>query len=92
MQYRNYMEVIVEEKMDEVLSQYPGCCTCEQCRQDIAVISLNNLHPRYVSTENGQVFVRIEEMNSQAEIEVIRQLVQAVETVMAHPHHGGKNA
>ncbi|MBQ3970660.1 MAG: late competence development ComFB family protein, partial [Selenomonadaceae bacterium] len=57
-----------------------------------AVIALNNLHPRYVSTEKGQVFVRIEEMNSQAEIEVIRQLVQAVETVMAHPHHGGKNA
>ncbi|MBQ1335396.1 MAG: late competence development ComFB family protein, partial [Selenomonadaceae bacterium] len=61
-------------------------------RQDIAVIALNNLHPRYVSTEKGQVLVRIEEMNSQAEIEVIRQLVQAVETVMAHPHHGGKNA
>ena len=87
MEYKNYMEVIVEEKMDEILKQYPSCCTCEQCRHDIAVIALNHLHPRYVSTEKGQVFARIEEMTSRSEIEVIRQLIQAVETVMAHPRH-----
>ena len=88
MEYKNYMEVIVEEKLDEVLANYPNCCTCEQCRHDIAVIALNHLHPRYVSTEKGQIFTRIEEMNSQAEVEVIRQLMQAVEIVMAHPRHG----
>lgn len=87
MEYRNYMEVIVEEKMDEILSKYPSCCKCEQCRHDIAVIALNHLRPRYVSTEKGQIFARIEEMNSRSEVEVIRQLIQAVETVMAHPRH-----
>ncbi len=87
MEYKNYMEVIVEEKMDEVLAQYPQCCKCEQCRHDIAVIALNNLHPRYVSTEKGQLFARIQEMNSQSEIEVLRQLMTAVEIVSANPRH-----
>ncbi len=88
MDFKNYMEVLVEEKMDEVLDQYPDCCKCESCRRDIAVIALNHLHPRYVSTEKGQIFARIQEMNMQSEIEVLRQLMEAVEIVSAHPHHG----
>lgn len=88
MEFKNYMEVIVEEKMDEVLARYPNCCKCESCRRDIAVIALNNLHPRYVSKEKGQIFARIQEMNMQSEIEVLRQLMKAVEIVSAHPHHG----
>ena len=87
MEYKNYMEVVVEEKMDEVLAQYPDCCKCETCRHDIAVIALNHLRPRYVSTEKGKIFARIQEMNSQSEVEVIQELIQAVEKVRAHPHH-----
>ena len=88
MNYHNCMEDIVEDKMDEVLASFPGCCKCESCRQDIAVITLNNLRPRYVSTEKGQIFARIEESTQQAEIEVLRQLMLAVEIVSKHPHHG----
>lgn len=92
MEFKNYMEVIVEKKMDEVLEQYPDCCTCDICRRDIAVIALNNLHPRYVSTEKGKLFARIQEMNLQSEVEVLRQLMKAVEIVSAHPHHDNANA
>ncbi|MBR2215881.1 MAG: late competence development ComFB family protein [Selenomonadaceae bacterium] len=81
------MEVVVENKLGEVLSQYPNCCTCDTCKQDIAVIALNHLKPRYVSTEKGQIFARIEETNISAEVEVLRQLVEAVKIVSAHPRH-----
>lgn len=89
MEYRNYMEVVVENKLNEVLAQYPDCCTCETCRTDIAVIALNHLHPRYVSTEKGQIFARVQESGVQAEVEVLRQLADAIRIVSSNPHHGG---
>ena len=90
MEFKNYMEVIVEEKLDEILSQYPRCCKCDSCRMDIAVLALNNLKPKYVSTAKGQIFARIEGMNSQYEVEVIRQIAAAIEKVEAHPRHEPK--
>ena len=88
MQFKNYMEVIVEQKLDEILAQYPNCCKCDSCRMDIAVLALNNLKPKYVSTTKGQIFARIENMNSQYEVEVIRQIANAIEKVALHPRHG----
>ena len=88
MEFKNYMEVIVEHKLDEILAQYPNCCKCDSCRMDIAVLALNNLKPKYASTVKGQIFARIDSMNSQYEVEVIRQIAAAVEKVALHPRHG----
>ena len=88
MEFKNYMEVIVENKLDEILAKYPNCCKCDSCRMDIAVLALNNLKPKYVSTVKGQIFARIDSMNSQYEVEVIRQIAEAIEKVALHPRHG----
>ena len=88
MEFKNYMEVIVENKLDEIMSQYPNCCKCDSCRMDIAVLALNNLKPKYVSTVKGQIFARIDSMNAQYEVEVIRQIANAIEKVALHPRHG----
>lgn len=87
MDFKNYMEIIVEQKLDEVLAQYPNVCKCDNCKLDIAVLALNNLKPRYISTDKGQLFTRIKEMDTQAEIEVIHQIAAAVEKVSSHPNH-----
>ena len=87
MDFKNYMEDVVEQKMDEVLARYPKCCTCDSCKLDIAVLALNNLKPRYITTEAGHLYTRIEEFTVQAEIEVIQQIAAAAQKVMAHPRH-----
>ncbi len=87
MELKNFMEDYVVEKLDEVLVQYPDCCHCDQCRRDIAVLALNHLPPKYISTDKGQIFARVESMESQNEVEVIRQIVAAIEVVRKHPRH-----
>jgi len=90
MEFKNYMEVVVEQKLDEVLSEYPDCCKCDTCKLDIAVLALNNLKPKYISTDKGQLFARIQGMDSQSEIEVIHQIAAAAEKVSQNPHHEKK--
>ena len=88
MELKNCMEEFVQDKMDDVLEQYPCCCRCEQCRLDIEALSLNQLPPRYVSTRRGSVMARICEMNTECEVKVVKAIASAVEIVQEHPHHG----
>lgn len=87
MELKNFMEDIVLSKMEEVLRQYPNCCTCENCKRDIAILALNHLPPRYISTEKGHIFARVESMGSEYAVETVTQIADAIEIVMAHPRH-----
>lgn len=84
---KNCMEKIVEDNLDKVLRQYTNCCTCDKCKQDIMSLALNNLPPRYVSSYKGDVYMRVHEMESQHEIEVIKAIARAVEIVSKNPRH-----
>ena len=84
---KKYMEDYVLEKLDELIPKYPGCCFCDKCKQDIVNLALNHLPPKYVSTDKGELFARVEFFNQQCEVETIKQLVTAIELVGAHPRH-----
>ena len=90
MELKNYMEDYVVSKLDEVLAQYPNCCSCDDCKRDIAILALNHLPPKYISTEKGQIFARVESMGSQYEVETIKQIADAIAIVQAHPRHEPK--
>lgn len=84
---KNYMEDCVLDKLEELMPKYPGCCFCENCKMDIVNLALNHLPPKYVSTDKGQVFARVECFNSQSEVEIVKQIAAAIEQVEAHPRH-----
>ncbi|WP_276838478.1 late competence development ComFB family protein [Anaerovibrio lipolyticus] len=84
---KNYMEDFVLDKLEELIPKYPGCCFCENCRTDIVNLALNHLPPKYVSTDKGQVFARVEYFNRQNEVEIVKQIAAAIEQVEAHPRH-----
>lgn len=88
MELKNQTELFVLEHLDSVLEKYPSCCKCEHCRQDIAVIALNHLAPRYVSTEKGCVFAKVDAMSMAAKIEIVEEIAKAAEIVQNNPHHG----
>ena len=88
MELKNYMEDFVLQKLDSVLKLYPDCCDCPRCRQDIAILALNHLPPKYVSTDKGGIFARLEQMSISCDIEVLEEVAQAIEIVSEHPRHG----
>ncbi len=87
MELKNYMEDVVLEKLDDVMAQYPYCCTCDHCKRDIATLALNHLPPRYISSHKVDVFTRLDEMSVQYEVEVIQAIAKAIEIVHKQPRH-----
>ena len=83
---RNIMEEIVYEKMDEIVNSL-GCCTCEKCQADIAAYVLNHVAPRYVASEKGELFSKVQEMTQNNETEIVMKIVSAAEIIKGSPRH-----
>lgn len=84
--YINMMEAFVEEILDDVAPEL-DCCTCEQCRSDIAAWTLNHLPPRYVASHAGNVISKADSLRIQHLTDVRTALIQAAEMVRSHPRH-----
>ena len=86
--FKNYMEDAVAHMLNRVAPKYPDVCMCERCSTDMMMIALNNLPPRYVSTHKGAVLQRAKEMELQYEVELLTEVMRAVQIVAKRPHHG----
>lgn len=87
MGYRNYMEQVVAEKLNELLEGRTDICTCAQCKTEMIAYALNHLPPKYVSSSKGEVFNKIEGMDPQHVADISKILVNAVKVVSANPRH-----
>ncbi|QDR80328.1 late competence development ComFB family protein [Sporomusa termitida] len=87
MQIRNFMEDLVWQRLDEVLTRHPKACGCEKCRYDIAALALNFLPPRYVVTDQGETYTRIKGLEQQFNVDIITALSHAIQIVCQQPHH-----
>ena len=88
MEYRNYMEQVVATKLDEVLQGRTDICTCAQCKTEMITYALNHLPPRYISSHKGEIYGKIEEMDTQTNADISKVIVSAVKVVAANPRHG----
>ena len=86
--FKNYMEDAVAQMLDRLAPQYPDICMCDRCRTDMMMIALNNLPPRYVSKHKGSVLQRVQGMEIQYEVEVLTEVMRAIQIVGGQPHHG----
>jgi competence protein ComFB len=84
---KNYMEEVVSQLLEQVIRDIP-MCRCEKCRQDIAAIALNNLPAKYVVTEQGEVYSKVNTLLQQFEVDVILAITKASMTVKDNPQHG----
>lgn len=83
---KNYMEEIVYSLMDEVLDNIK-ICRCEKCMMDIAALSLNDLPPKYIVTEQGEVYSKLSTLKAQFEVDVIAAITKAAILVKRKPQH-----
>lgn len=83
----NIVEKLVWDKMDEVLEHKPEMCKCDKCKADIAAYSLNRLHPRYVASQQGELYARAEYLGTDFSTALIVVLTEAIEVVSKNPKH-----
>jgi competence protein ComFB len=83
----NYMEKLVFSKLNEVLATRKDICKCEQCRLDIAAIALNNLSPRYIVTDRGKLYAKLDMMETQFGVDILMAISKGLNIVAAHPRH-----
>jgi competence protein ComFB len=83
----NYMEKLVFGKLDETLKDRTDLCKCEQCRLDMAAIALNTLSPRYIVTDRGKLYAKLDMMETQFAVDIIISINKAAQIVKDHPRH-----
>lgn len=86
MAYKNYMEEAVIEQLNEILGQI-DVCNCEKCKEDMVCWTLNRLPAKYVSTELGSIYTKINQMKIQSKTDIVVCLTEAAKIIKAAPRH-----
>lgn len=88
---KNFIELAVEEMVDDVLSKYaeknPGTCSCPRCRLDIMAFALNNIPTRYVVTDKGSIFTKVSMDQISDKAQVVFAIINAIQIVQKNPRH-----
>ena len=83
---KNYMEDAVAEKLPTLIKQM-GLCDCERCKYDMMAYVLNKLPPKYVVTNKGSLFAKLDVIQSQMDVSILAYLTQAAAIVKDRPNH-----
>ena len=81
------MEVAVVDEILSLLRNLKDTCKCERCREDIVCLALNRLPSKYVATEAGYIYTKLNQMKAQAKTDITVQLIQAAKEVNKNPRH-----
>ena len=87
MELVNYMEEVVARVFDELTQSPPylEVSFSEKMKMDICAYALNHLPPRYVVTDKGHLYTRVNELKQQFQTDVVVELTKAIERVQANP-------
>lgn len=83
---KNCMEEYVLSGLGNKLRKL-GMCDCESCQLDVAAIVLNELKPKYVVTQKGEVFTKVDFLQMQHEVDLVREISRAAALVSSSPRH-----
>lgn len=85
-EYRNIMEMLVEEEFDRAKHSL-DCCTCDECRNDIIAFALNQLPPKYVVTKKGEIYSKTYILRNQHYADIMAALAKGANLVRDKPRH-----
>jgi competence protein ComFB len=87
MELRNLLEDSVLYGVNKLMDEREDICKCNKCKLDIAAVALNNLPPKYVVTEAGGLYGRVNNLNYQFETDIIMAVAKAMDIVSKNPKH-----
>ena len=83
---KNFMEDCVDNVLQKVIADM-DICKCRRCQLDIAAFALNQLPPKYIATNKGHVYAKINALNIQAEADIIAAISNGAQLVGGNPRH-----
>lgn len=86
MQVKNYMEEAVYMLLPEVIKDI-NTCKCPKCILDIVAMALNQLPPKYIVTEKGELYSKVSTLKQQFEVDIIAAITKAIVLVKRSPRH-----
>lgn len=81
------MEDMVAGVLDEFLADNSEVCNCTKCRLDMMAKTLNKLPAKYVVSDKGRVFTKLQETEVQLKADIFRELTKAAVYVKKNPRH-----
>ena len=83
----NFMEEATKRALEELLEDptYKSHPMDDRMRMDILAYALNRLPPKYVVTEKGHLYTRVNELKQQFRTDIIVELTKAIQFVQSHP-------
>ena len=87
MQLKNYMEEAVDGTIEEILAHRDDVCTCDRCKLDIKALALNHLPPKYVVTDMGYVYTKVNELENQFKADITVAVTNALKIIRDNPRH-----
>jgi competence protein ComFB len=78
------MEIVVANLIHEIISEIK-MCTCNKCFMDITALALNDLKPKYFTTYEGEVQMRVNLLREQNEVDIITAITKAAILVKRNP-------
>lgn len=83
---RNYMEIILREKLPRT-TEVLRACTCERCTLDVLALALNALPPAYAVETGEENPDRVKSLRQNYEVKVTATLIKAIQQVKNAPRH-----
>lgn len=82
----NVMEEIVIQQVKKAIADLGGC-GCDICVSDAAALALNEIPPRYVTTQRGALLESLDSANYAHSTDTLVAVTKAVMKVMKNPRH-----
>lgn len=84
----NVMEDLIESEINDNLTTL-GICPCPKCRRDLLTLTLNNVTPKYISTEKGEAVIKATQLASMNDrIQLLAEITRLAGLVSENPRHG----
>ena len=83
----NYMEDTAGNELEKLLKNTKDTCKCQKCKLDMLAMALNRLPPKYVISDKGRVYTKLDELNLQFQVDVVRELTKAILHISRKPQH-----
>lgn len=82
----NVMEDLVRAEIEENVDSL-GICPCPICRRDLMTLTLNNIAPKYVSTEKGAIISKVGGMTRDRRIKLLAEIAHYAQMIKDNPNH-----
>ena len=82
------MEQILKSQNIKEMMEQNGCCTCERCQADVLALTLPRLPSKYVVLYGEDTSPRISFFEAKYRMDILVEIMRAIEDVKACPHHG----